>query len=435
MILSMLKIYIIASREFLTRIRKRSFLIMTLLGPIFFSLLLIVPLWLSNSADKREVVIVWTALPSLKNELHNTDKVEFVFSGKQNNKQAMEEFLGGQHDYYLLVSSENLEENSTPILYTKTSASFQLKNSINTALTDAARDLRLKKINISPSQFDDLKKKISVSTLNLGSQKESGDTGSVGLSVFLSVLIYFFIFLYGVQVMRGVLEEKTSRVVEVMISSVKPFQLMMGKILGIAAVSLCQFMIWLILSGTITSLLSHNYQESLSLFSNENIESTLAQTNDATQALEINGFINTFSQINFSFIISWFLFYFFGGYFLYSGLFAAAGAASDNETETQQFILPVTLPLIASLTLLGGILENPGSDLAFWLSLIPLTSPIMMMVRLPFGVPVWQLILSASILVVSFVSSVWVASKIYRIGILMYGKKISYREISKWLFY
>jgi ABC-2 type transport system permease protein len=408
---------------------------MTLLGPIFFSLLLIVPLWLSNSADKREVVIVWTALPSLKNELHNTDKVEFVFSGKQNNKQAMEEFLGGQHDYYLLVSSENLEENSTPILYTKTSASFQLKNSINTALTDAARDLRLKKINISPSQFDDLKKKISVSTLNLGSQKESGDTGSVGLSVFLSVLIYFFIFLYGVQVMRGVLEEKTSRVVEVMISSVKPFQLMMGKILGIAAVSLCQFMIWLILSGTITSLLSHNYQESLSLFSNENIESTLAQTNDATQALEINGFINTFSQINFSFIISWFLFYFFGGYFLYSGLFAAAGAASDNETETQQFILPVTLPLIASLTLLGGILENPGSDLAFWLSLIPLTSPIMMMVRLPFGVPVWQLILSASILVVSFVSSVWVASKIYRIGILMYGKKISYREISKWLFY
>ena len=431
----MLKIYIIASREFLTRIRKRSFLIMTLLGPIFFSLLLIVPLWLSNSADKREVVIVWTALPSLKNELHNTDKVEFVFSGKQNNKQAMEEFLGGQHDYYLLVSSENLEENSTPILYTKTSASFQLKNSINTALTDAARDLRLKKINISPSQFDDLKKKISVSTLNLGSQKESGDTGSVGLSVFLSVLIYFFIFLYGVQVMRGVLEEKTSRVVEVMISSVKPFQLMMGKILGIAAVSLCQFMIWLILSGTITSLLSHNYQESLSLFSNENIESTLAQTNDATQALEINGFINTFSQINFSFIISWFLFYFFGGYFLYSGLFAAAGAASDNETETQQFILPVTLPLIASLTLLGGILENPGSDLAFWLSLIPLTSPIMMMVRLPFGVPVWQLILSASILVVSFVSSVWVASKIYRIGILMYGKKISYREISKWLFY
>ena len=238
--------------------------------------------------------------------------------------------------------------------------------------------------------------------------------------------------------MRGVIEEKTNRIIEVIVSSVKPFQLMLGKILGIGAVGLTQFLLWIILSfglSTVAStVLSKNDEPS-------KIEHSITKNSNKIAISPSNGspaeqFFKAAETINFPFIIGTFLFYFLGGYLLYSALFAAVGSAVDNETETQQFMLPITLPLIFTFIMgMNIIVNNPDSPLSFWLSIIPFTSPIAMMIRIPFGVPGWQIALSMFFLIVGFVFTTWVASRIYRVGILMYGKKVTYKELAKWFMY
>ena len=252
-------------------------------------------------------------------------------------------------------------------------------------------------------------------------------------------LIYLSLFIYGAQVMRGVIEEKTNRIIEVIVSSVKPFQLMLGKILGIGAVGLTQFLLWIILSTGLSALSS-------SLLTNDSDQAKIEQLSKNSSNPQIDmdkgsgGFAQQFFKaadtVNFPYIIGTFLFYFLGGYLLYSALFAAVGSAVDNETETQQFMLPITLPLIFTFILgMNVIVNNPDSSLSFWLSVIPFTSPIAMMIRIPFGVPAWQLVLSMVMLVIGFIFTTWVASRIYRVGILMYGKKVTYKELAKWFNY
>jgi ABC-2 type transport system permease protein len=257
------------------------------------------------------------------------------------------------------------------------------------------------------------------------------------------ILIYMFIFLYGVQVMRGVMEEKTSRIVEVILSSVKPFQLMMGKIIGVALVGLTQFLLWIILTVTLYSAASATVLKNIDMKQVQQKEQVLKVGADLNyrqmKAIDKPNIItevwDDFKSVDVAAIVLCFLFYFLAGYLMYSALFAAVGAAVDNEADTQQFMLPITIPLIFSFIIAQNVIQDPESSIAFWFSLIPLTSPIIMMVRLPFGVPVWELALSMGLLVIGFIVTTWLAARVYRTGILMYGKKVTWKELGKWLFY
>jgi ABC-2 type transport system permease protein len=247
-----------------------------------------------------------------------------------------------------------------------------------------------------------------------------------------------FVFLYGVQVMRGVMEEKTNRIVEVMISSVKPFQLMMGKIIGIAGVGLTQILIWIVLGIVVVSALTFVFVVDADMIQQASEMSKQMPNDAAKNAVAIQGGSNVMfalSTINFPLIISCFVFYFLFGYLLYAALFGAIGAAVDSETDTQQLMLPVTIPLILSISLASAIISEPNGQLAFWMSVIPLTSPVAMMVRVPFIGIGWELLLSITLLILGFLGTTWMAAKIYRVGILMYGKKATYKELVKWLFY
>jgi ABC-2 type transport system permease protein len=254
--------------------------------------------------------------------------------------------------------------------------------------------------------------------------------------------------MFGAQVMRGVLEEKTNRVVEVIISSVTPFQLMMGKIIGIALIGLTQFVAWLILTIGISTFANQVFfapalKPAMEMASPSDIMQSSPQASQLTESAPgdsgaaemVGSIINQLGQINIPLVIGAFIFYFLGGYLLYGSLFAAIGAAVDNETDTQQFMLPITIPLIVGLFVMINSFLNPSGKLAVWFSMIPLTSPIVMMARIPFGVPPAQLLASVALLVITFIGTVWLAAKIYRTGILMYGKKVSYGELWKWIRY
>jgi ABC-2 type transport system permease protein len=284
---------------------------------------------------------------------------------------------------------------------------------------------------------------INVETIKLGvggeAKKSSTEIGMV-LGYIFGFMIYMFIFIYGSMVMQGVMEEKQSRIVEVIISSVKPFQLMMGKIVGIALVGLTQFALWVLLGFAILSVSKSFYPGGASRA--QQIQNVMAQNQDTAQqaapAPEKDKMQEIFSMvdtINFPLLIGCFIFFFIGGYFLYSSMFAAVGSAVDAQEDAQQFMLPITLPIILSIMVMMSAIKNPEGPVAFWFSIIPFTSPIVMMARIPFGVPTWQLLLSMVLLVATFIGMVWVAGKIYRTGILMYGKKPSWKEIGKWLTY
>jgi ABC-2 type transport system permease protein len=269
-----------------------------------------------------------------------------------------------------------------------------------------------------------------------------------GLGYISGFLIYLFIFMFGAQVMRGILEEKTSRVVEVIISSVSPFQLMMGKIIGIALIGLTQFVAWLVLTIGISTFAQQVFfsmpvkqgTEAIAtpdiMNSSQTAQSEQAETapvNNDEAAVMVNSIMNQIGKINIPLVIGAFVFYFLGGYLLYGSLFAAVGAAVDSETDTQQFMLPISIPLVIGLIVMVNSFLNPSGKLAVIFSIIPLTSPVVMMARIPFGVPPLQLITSAALLILTFLGTTWMAAKIYRIGILMYGKKVSYREMWKWI--
>jgi ABC-2 type transport system permease protein len=297
-----------------------------------------------------------------------------------------------------------------------------------------------------------VKTKVSVTTKIIddsGAVKQTSTGVAMALAYIGGFMMYMLVFMFGAQVMRGVIEEKTSRVVEVIISSVKPIQLMMGKIIGIALVGLTQFMIWVLLTLAIVTVIKSSVvpkstkQEIIqnmpqNLMSN-NTPQVSANNQPASSPMNFSPeFQKTFSNAMnqpWGLIIICFIFYFVTGYLLYASVFAAIGSAVDNETETQQFMLPVTIPIILGLMIAMGTMTNPESSLSFWFSMIPLTSPIVMMARIPFNVPYWQIAVSMFIMLITFGAFVWMAAKIYRTGILMYGKKTSWKEMWKWLRY
>ena len=432
------KVLLIIQREYLTRVKKKTFLLMTFLVPALIIGMYALIAYLSvNGADKATEVYVYDDSGIFASEFKNTETVSFS-TGKIGLAEAKKEAASNEDGFILHIPKE-IEQQSKVELYSKKKVGLSALSTINTQLEEILRNKQLKDAGIDAKTLATIKPDISIDSKELTAEgeKDSSAGAAYAIGFAAAILIYMSLFIYGAQVMRGVIEEKTSRIVEVVISSVKPFQLMMGKIIGIGLVGLTQFTLWIVLSTTLVGTAGKILlKDKVNTVKTELVEGkqnkAIAEASN-NPALTV---INAVKTLNLPYIFACFLVYFLGGYLIYSALFAAVGSAVDNETETQQFMLPITLPLLFTYIMsFSFIINNPDSSLSFWLSIIPFTSPIAMMVRLPFGVPDWQLALSMVLLIGGFILTTWIAAKIYRVGILMYGKKASYKELAKWLFY
>ncbi|MFC6998602.1 ABC transporter permease [Rufibacter roseus] len=432
------KIWLVFQREYLVRVRKKSFIVMTILGPLLMALIMIVPVGLMMMSDDTKIIQVLDESGLLAGKFNSTQELKFV-SVQGPLERAKQQYLQSEDAALLHIPTINLDKPSGIQLYSQKSASISVITSIEKQLKQELEAIKFERSGIDQKVLDQIKTKVNIQTVSLSDEGEkSSNVGVTSIAGFMGAfLIYLFIFIYGAQIMRGVIEEKTSRILEVMVSSVKPFQLMAGKIMGIAAVGLTQFLLWIVLSSAIYAGVASSFD--LKRFSDAQISQTMQgmeNEREALQAQEINSVMSGLENLNVPLLVGGFLFYFLGGYLLYGALFGAVGAAVDSETDSQQFMLPITVPLILSFIVAQTIImKDPNGPVAFWMSMVPFTSPIVMMLRLPFGVPTWELVLSMALLVAGFVATTWLAARIYRVGILMYGKKVNYRELSKWLFY
>lgn len=455
----MSKIKLILQREYLTRVRKKSFVVMTILGPILFAALVIAPAWIASlgDTDMKKIAVIDNS-GFFVNKLPETETIKFDYL----DNTTLDEIKGNfpQTDYYAVLFISKLVSNtpSSVVLYSNKKPSFSVKSHIGNAIEKDIENEKLSAAGIDPDVLKSVKTNVNIRTVEWtksGEDKESSTELAMIVGYIGGFLIYFFIFLFGAQVMRGVIEEKTSRIMEILVSSVKPFQMMMGKIIGIGLVGLTQFGLWVLLTlvlingaqsvffpelGTQSAnqvamqdiMKETSDKDANALYLNQN------QTSDLGEDAENEQFAQMFSalkDVNIGLMLGVFVFYFLGGYLLYGSLFAAVGSAVDNETDTQQFMLPITIPLILAIIVMINAINSPQGDVAFWFSIIPFTSPILMMVRIPFGVPYWEVALSMILLILTFIGTTWLSGKIYRTGILMYGKKINYKEIWKWIRY
>ncbi len=419
----MRKIWLIIKREYLVRVRKKAFIVMTIVGPLLMAALMIVPTYLANESQELRTIAIEEDGFEFSKQLEDTEFLHFSKIPTEEATLLKEGFA--ESAYYALLHIEG--ENFT--LYSYQQISLSVSNNIENQLEQIIEHQKLKAAGIDLATLASAESTVHITTKIIsedGNTSSSQTKTSMGIGFVCGILIYMFIFMYGTMVMRGVIEEKTSRIVEVIISSVKPFQLMMGKILGVALVGLTQFILWILLTFVIASIAEFAFMDASSM---------TTELNSEQQSILLSEISSLTEGINLVQIFISFIFYFLAGYLMYSALFAAVGSAVDAEADTQQFVLPITIPLILSFILIQPIMENPDGPLAFWMSIIPFTSPVIMMVRLPFGVANWELALSVGILIFSFILTTWFAGKIYRTGILMYGKKASYKELLKWLTY
>ena len=419
----MRKIWLIIKREYLVRVRKKSFIVMTIVGPLLMVALMIFPAYLANQTQEVRNIAIDEDGFEFTNQIEDTDFLHFSKIPNQEAVLLKNDF--SKSNYYALL---RIKENNFT-LYSNQQISLSVSKAIENQLEQIIEHQKLKAAGIDLDILSEAESTVRITTKIItedGNTTKSKAEASMGIGFICGILIYIFIFMYGTMVMRGVIEEKTSRIVEVIISSVKPFQLMMGKIIGVALVGLTQFLLWILLTIAITSVAE------LMFINSGSMSTELSSTQQSSLLIELS---NLTGGINLVQIFISFIFYFLAGYLMYSSLFAAVGSAVDAEADTQQFVLPITIPLILAFILIQPIMENPDGPLAFWMSIIPFTSPVIMMVRLPFGVANWELALSMGILILSFVLTTHLAGKIYRTGILMYGKKTSYKELWKWLSY
>ncbi|WP_109832572.1 ABC transporter permease [Reichenbachiella versicolor] len=428
------KIGLIIVREYLSRVRKKSFIIMSVLGPFIFAALFIVPVWMaSTSTDDQKIIQVIDETGMFKGQLEGNKTLYFDFIEEDllSAKSSLEvnEAFGLLH-----IPKMGMYDVKAIKLYSYQNPGLSIVNALNWKLQSRIENIRLKESGVSEGVIKNLKKKLKLKTIRLnkaGDESQSNAEATTAAGYIGSFLIYFFIFLYGAQIMRGVIEEKTSRIIEVIIASVKPIELMIGKIVGVAAVGLTQFLIWLLLSfglvyGVSSFLLNSSDQKA--------VEQAMLESKVPNADYEVlEQSLMTVSNFDFPLLIGCFLFYFIGGYLFYGSLFAAVGSAVDSDADTQQFMLPITAPLILSVIMMTSILQEPNGSLAFWLSIIPFSSPVVMMMRLPFDVPLWHIVVSMLALCVGFIGTAMIASKIYRIGIFVHGTKVNYRTLWKWL--
>lgn len=443
----MQKTILIIKREYLTRVRKKSFIIMTLIGPVLMAALWIIPIYIATISEGQKVVEVLDETGLFTDKFPTSGNIRFVpvFTELE---QAKQNLMISKNDALLYIPRTDLNMPVTGILFATSQPGLDVKTLIRETLRRQIEGMKLKAKGLDPEVMTAIKTQVVINSIKLkkdGTEQKTAVEVSMALGLAGGIIIYFLIFMFGSQVMRGVIEEKTSRIVEVIVSSVRPFQLMMGKIVGVGLVGLTQFLLWIVFTGILIIGFQAFYSTELSqLQVQEYVGSQKVlpandmarfELNEADEPGPVVQALDAVRSVDFPLILGAFLFFFLGGYLLYSAMFAAIGAAVETEADTQQFMLPVTVPLILSMVLSAFIMNNPSSPMAVWLSLIPLTSPVVMMIRIPFGVPPVQIALSMALLVAGFVFATWMAAKIYRTGILLYGKKPGWREMLRWLKY
>lgn len=445
----MSKIGIIISREFNQRVRKRSFIITTIVTPLLMVGLMVAPVMIMQlkSDDHKHIVVVDDS-GMIGNQLQSGDNVSFavVDTPIEQLKQNKQNASG-----FLVIGSDIVTNPKNIQLYTYESTTVDFENRISRQIRDIIESEKLKeyKIDSLPQIMEQVKTDVAMQVFKIdetGAETQSSSVLAMGAAYVFGFMIYMFVLLYGVMVMQGVIEEKTSKVLEIMVSSVKPYELMMGKILGIASVAIVQFMIWMVLIFVLGSAAVQMFAgDAAALGATGGVDmgamaamsgmggmgETMSNMDPEAVAMLRNvtdlGFLGR--------LFGGFVLYFIGGYLLYAAMFAAIGSAVDDVADSQQLQLPVTIPLILAIVVMMTVMNDPHGSLAFWFSMIPLTSPIIMMARIPYGVPAWQIVTSLTLLYASFIAMVWVAGKIYRVGIFMYGKKTSWKELYKWIKY
>jgi len=431
-------IFLITKREFLTQVKKKSFIILTLLAPVMIIAFGAVIGLMFKANESHSIIEVVDKSGLFKDQLKSNDKLNYVFVSAADEKSKINNLKGNESLDGILILPElhdknydDLEKNSRLVINSK--IGFDTKQRIISDITNVIKKEKIKQLGIAETQLDNLDKGFTLKTINVSeNNKEDSDLSfgvKTGLSMVLMYVTFMFILIYGVRVMRSVLEEKNNRVVEIIISSVKPFELMMGKILGVTMVALTQFIIWITMSviGALVLNTGFNSIQKNIPGGNEEMMSKLDVAQIATQVS------HSLLELNFPLIIGVFIIYFLLGYIFYSSIYAAIGSAVDNETETQQFTLFAILPLTLGMYGSFSLMNNPDGPLGFWLSIIPFTSPVAMIARIPFGVPIWQLALSIVLLLGTTIFMIFLAGKIYRVGILMYGNKATLKELWKWV--
>ncbi len=416
----MKQMWTVLKQEYSNRIRKRSFIVMTILGPVLSLCVLFIPIYLS--LDTTERIHVWLQSSAPQHLNGNYTDQTFIFHPIPEGRisDVEKEFMQ-QPDKADVLVYYTIEQGRV-VLWDKkglsTAEQWKLKNKIQDIYTKELVSRYLPQHATAPA----------MQYIPLAEEKQYADLLQL-TGLFCAIIIYFFIFYYGVQVMKGIVDEKVNRVVEVILCSVKPFHWMMGKILGIAAVCLTQFGFWTMIYIWIGSKFNHRYGDAITQFNNENIQETLRVSKDAWQAMEWNVFAQSFETLPLMKIGVCFFIFFILGYLLYASLFAAVGAMTDNETDTQQFTFPITAPLFITFLFAGFIISDPDSQLAVVLSYFPLTSPVAMMLRIPFGVSAWEIAGSVAMLATAFVLSVYMASQVFKRGVLQYGKAMSWKDL------
>jgi ABC-2 type transport system permease protein len=434
------KIGLILYREFITRVRKPSFLIMTILGPVLIAagITFTVYLGMQDSADHHVLVVDQARI--IAGKLKGSEKVDFFVDHASWTDSA---FKASPYTVMVEVNEDILNTNTVLFFY-KELPSLGVQRTISNELEKVFELAKLRGEDIDEEAYRRVRKPLVVKMFDIEQAgEESLEQERAGIGFFFGYFMFIFIFLYGMQVMRGVMEEKQNRIVEVLISSVKPFQLMMGKIVGIAMVGFVQFILWIVITFTLVSagsaLLLKDRMDPRTLAETPMTREMQEQLGEQAMAMpDVNDVkvLKALGKIDIPLTLAMFLFYFIGGYLLYASLLAAIGSAVDSEADSQQFMFPVTLPMIIALVIAQIAVYNPGSPAVFWSSMIPFTSPVVMMVRVAMGnAPIWQLLLSMFLLITTFIGTTWLAGRIYRTGILMYGKKVSWKELGKWLFY
>jgi ABC-2 type transport system permease protein len=452
---AMNKTLLIIQREYMSKVKKKSFLIMTILGPLIFGGLIVAVALIAASDTTHQHVLLADDLGFLLEDeillyeqggvdrprFRNSERLSYDF--RKGTVDATKELESGVYTAVVQLSDISYTDGKVQMFAEKT-PSMGIQNRISSDIEDALELYRAKKNNITIETYKSIRQSVDINVIKPSEGGKEDLTSTKAMIGFgFAIIIYFFIFFYGVQVMRGVMEEKTNRIVEVIVSSVRPFQLMMGKIIGIGLVGLTQFLIWVGLTaaisvfgvGAMQQQLLERQKEQLAVVNSGGVieAQNMSDANDA-EAMQTE-MLAVFAEISWTDLIVSFLIFFVCGYMLYASLFAAIGASVDNETDSQQFMMPVTLPLIFGYIVSTMMIENPESSIGNIFALVPLTSPIVMMVKTAIGVSIGLKLISIVILVASIFFFVWLAGKIYRVGILMYGKKPSYRELWKWMRY
>lgn len=431
-------IFLITKREFLTQVKKKSFIILTLLAPVMIIAFGAVIGLMFKANESHTIIEVVDNSGIFKDQLKSTEKIDYVFVPVIEEKTKIKNLKGNESLDGILVLPEmnsqnfdDLEKNTRLVINTK--IGFDTKQRIISDISNVVKKEKIKQLGIAESQLNNLDKSFDLKTINVSNDnKEDSDLTfgvKTGLSMALMYVTFMFIIIYGVRVMRSVLEEKNNRVVEIIISSVKPFELMMGKILGVTMVALTQFIIWISMS-VIGALILNTGFSSIQKNIPGGDEDMMSKLDVAQIATQVS---HSLLELNFPLIIFVFIVFFLLGYIFYSSIYAAIGSAVDNETETQQFTLFAILPLTLGMYGSFSVMNNPDGPLGVWLSIIPFTSPVAMIARIPYGVPGWQIALSIGLLLVTTIFMIFLAGKIYRVGILMYGNKATLKELWKWI--